>query len=486
MQSPPAPRPSPEATRRLREQIDHPILDADGHTIEYLPCIYDLVREIGGARAVDAFRLIVDAGSLVRSLSHDDARRVGAFRLGWWGLAVDTLDRATVMLPKLYYERLEELGLDYAVCYPTYGLTAIGLHDPDVRLPVVRAFNRYYAEEYRPYADRLAPAAIIPVHTPQEAIDELDYAVGELGLKVAMLSGHVVRARPGSENPRTGYWVDTLGLDTAHDYDPLWARAVELGVAPTFHSSALGLDTHNSPHSYVYNKLGSFAASLHALCRSLILGGATHRFPELRLAFLEGGVGWAAALYADLIGIWSKRNIEAVTQYDPRRVDRGALRALFEAHGSKAVRERLSELENSLHPLSDPEDPAMDDFARSGIKSPEDVRRIFARQLFFGCEADDVANVWGFAEDVNPLGLRLNALFGSDIAHWDVPDIREAVPESHELVDDGLLSEADYRAFVFENAVELWGGADPDFFEGTAVAQAAREHLSATRVRAAT
>lgn len=485
MPQPIARRPAPDATRRLRGRIDHPILDADGHAIEYLPCIYDRVRDIGGAKAVDAFRVVVDSGAIVRSLSPDDARRVGAFRLGWWGLAVDTLDRATAMLPKLYYERLDELGLDFAVCYPTYGLTAIGLHDPDVRLPVVRAFNGYFAEEYRPYADRLAPAAIIPVHTPQEAVDELDHAVGELGLKVAMLSGHVVRPRPGSANPRTSYWVDTLGLDTAHDYDPLWARAAELGVAPTFHSSALGLDTHNSPHNYVYNKLGSFAASLHALCRSLVLGGVTHRFPGLRLAFLEGGVAWAAVLYADLIAHWGKRNLEAVAQYDPRRVDRAVLREIFECYGSKAVRERLAELEGSLHPLSDPADPAVDEFARSGIDGPGDVRRIFAEQLFFGCEADDVTNSWGFAERVNPLGLRLNALFGSDIAHWDVPDLREAVPESYELVEAGLISEGDYRAFVFGNVVDLWGGANPDFFEGTAVADAARAHLGRARERSA-
>jgi predicted TIM-barrel fold metal-dependent hydrolase len=465
-------------TVRIRQQVDHPILDADGHAIEYLPCIYDLVRDLGGAKAVDGLRGLIDGMSMIRSLSVDDARRFGAFRMGWWGLAVDATDRASVMLPKLFYERLDELGLDLAVVYPTYGLLVIGIHDPDVRIPVARAFNRYYATEYAPYRDRILPAATIPMHTPEEAILELDYAVGELGLKVAMLSGHVVRPRPGSTDARGAHWVDTFGVNTAFDYDPFWRRCVEHKIAPTFHSSALGLDTHDSPTNYVYNKLGSFAGSLHALCRSLVLGGVLHRFPELRFAFLEGGAGWAAMLYADLIAHWKKRNLEAVGQYDPRRLERTRLRELFLEHGSAAVRERMSYLDGSLHPLSDPDDPAVDDFGRSGIRAPEDVRRFFAERLFFGCEADDPVNAWAFDTRVNPMGLKLNALFGSDIAHWDVPDIREAVPESHELVDDGLITADDYRAFVFGNIVDLWGGADPAFFEGTAVAEAARRHLA--------
>jgi predicted TIM-barrel fold metal-dependent hydrolase len=475
------PRPPHPDTVRIRAEIDHPILDGDGHAIEYLPAIFDLTRDLGGAKAVDSFRGMLAGMSAIRQLSREDALRFGAFRMGWWGLAVDATDRASAMLPKLYYERLDELGLDLAIVYPTYGLLAIGIHDPDVRIPVARAFNRYFAAEYAPYADRILPAATIPVHTPGEAIAEIDHAIGELGLKVAMLSGHVVRPRPGETNARGAHWVDTLGINSEHDYDPLWRRCAELEVAPTFHSSALGLDTHESPTNYVYNKLGSFAGSLHALCRSLILAGVLHRFPSLRFAFLEGGAGWAAMLYADLIAHWKKRGRDAVKQYDPRRLDRERLRALLAEHGSPAVRARLDGFADWLHPLSDPDDPAVDDFAAAGIEGADDVRALFATRLYFGCEADDPINAWAFDRRVNPGGLKLNALFGSDIAHWDVPDLRCAVPESHELVEAGLITPTDYRAFVFEHIVDLWGGTNPEFFAGTRVAEAARRHLASRR-----
>ena len=63
----------------------------------------------------------------------------------------------------------------------------------------------------------------------------------------------------------------------------------------------------------------------------------------------------------------------------------------------------------------------IDDFAESGIGSPEDIVDIFTRQLGFGCEADDPLNALAFSGTLLPRGVRLNAMFASDIGHWDVP-----------------------------------------------------------------
>jgi hypothetical protein len=53
--------------------------------------------------------------------------------------------------------------------------------------------------------------------------------------------------------------------------------------------------------------------------------------------------------------------------------------------------------------------------------------------FYFGCEADDPSNVWAFNARANPLGARLNAIFSSDIGHFDVPDMTEVVPEAYEM-----------------------------------------------------
>ncbi len=465
------PVPANTAVDRIRGRLDHPVIDSDGHLIEYLPVIYDLLEETGGADAVDGFRMVTGSSALTRTLSADDRRQAGAIRTPWWGLpAANTLDRATALLPALLYERLPELGIDVAVLYPTYGLTVMGIADDDVRRPAARAFNRYFAEVAREHGERLIPVAVIPTFTPDEALEELDYAVGELGLRAVMMGGLVTRPLSGENESRAARWVDGLGLDSLHDYDPVWARCVELGVSPTFHSTGMGWGSRVSPTNYVCNHIGNFAAAAEAVCRSLFFGGAFNRFPELRWAFHEGGAVWAVNLYSDICGHWEKRNAKAVRHYDPAALDRVRLRELFAAYGSERARGRIDQLNEGLEFLSDPdEDPAtLDEFAACGIAGLGDVRATFDR-LHFGCEADDPLTAVAFDRTLVPQETTLRAVFASDIGHWDVPDIRDVLPESYELVEKGVMSPDDFRAFTFDNPISLWCGTNPRFFEGTSI-----------------
>jgi hypothetical protein len=43
----------------------------------------------------------------------------------------------------------------------------------------------------------------------------------------------------------------------------------------------------------------------------------------------------------------------------------------------------------------------------------------------------------------------------------------EILGEAWELVEDGLIGEADFREFVFANPVRFYTSANPDFFRGT-------------------
>ncbi|HEV7524112.1 MAG TPA: amidohydrolase family protein [Acidimicrobiia bacterium] len=452
----------------VRAGLDHPVIDADGHGIEYLPWFRDLLRDEGGPGAVDAWDVVENGARLSRTLDADTKRALGLFRVSWWGLpSENTLDRASAMLPALLHERLDELGIDVAVCYPTYGLTVMGLDDPNLRVAAARAFNTYYAQAYAGLRDRLEPVAIVPTYAPEEAIAVLEHAVETLGLRVVMCTGLVHRPLPGENLPRGARWVDALGLDSAHDYDPLWQRFVELDVTPTFHSTGMGWGSRTSPSSYVANHVGSFGAAGEALCRSLLLGGVMHRFPELRFAFLEGGVTWAATLCSDLVGHWEKRHSDAMGQYDPARLDRALLTDLIERYGADEVRARVGDLDAALHMLSEPDEDRslLDEFAASGLRSPADIRETFARQCFFGCEADDPTWALAFAPEYH--GTRLGAMFASDLGHWDVPDATQVLPEAWELVERGLVTTDAFRAFTHDHALELWG---PKLFADTVLA----------------
>jgi hypothetical protein len=89
-----------------------------------------------------------------------------------------------------------------------------------------------------------------------------------------------------------------------------------------------------------------------------------------------------------------------------------------------------------------------------------------------------------FDTELNHYGARLNAILGSDIGHWDVPDMTKVMVEAYELVEDGFLNENDFRDFTFGNVAEMHTGMNRNFFKGTVV-EGAVEKLVADRAAAA-
>ena len=179
--------------------------------------------------------------------------------------------------------------------------------------------------------------------------------------------------------------------------------------------------------------------------------------------------------------IGKKRNARALAEVDPANLDRRGLAELFwplryEPRWAEQLKSWTPEGEGGMSAI--PGAGRYDDFAACGIERAEDIRDLFCRNLYFGCEADDPMNAWGFNARVNPYGAKVKTLFGSDIGHFDVADMREVLPEAHELADEGLITERDFRDFVFTNPVEFWGGMNPDFFKGTRVEKEAAAELA--------
>ena len=66
-------------------------------------------------------------------------------------------------------------------------------------------------------------------------------------------------------------------------------------------------------------------------------------------------------------------------------------------------------------------------------------------------------------------------MMGSDIAHWDVPDMTEVLEEAWEMVDHGWIDEAAFREFTFATRLRFYTGTNPDYFKGTVVEGAVDE-----------
>jgi hypothetical protein len=294
------------------------------------------------------------------------------------------------------------------------------------------------------------------------------------------MNGYAARPIPaarrlGPEASRYAFWLDTFGIDSDYDYDPVWARCRALGVNPTFHAGGMGWGSRNSISNYVYNHIGHFAAAGDAACKSLFLGGVTRRFPGLRFAFLEGGVAWACSLFSDLVGHWEKRNPEALENYNPANLDAEAFAGYFERYAERSFRGGVGTLTSATGGVTSAgQSEKVDEYAPCRIERVEDFLELFVEPFYFGCEADDPMNSWAFARRVNPLGARLHALFSSDIGHWDVPVLADVAWEAHEGVRDGILTPEEFRLLTFENPARFWTAGNPDFFAGTRVERAVR------------
>src|SRR4051812_29827701 len=94
----------------IRARINFPVIDSDGHAIEFAPALLDFLKEVGGEDMVKRYLGIGSLG-LTRvdwfSLTPQERRDRRVARPTWWGVPTkNTLDRVTAALPGLLYERM--------------------------------------------------------------------------------------------------------------------------------------------------------------------------------------------------------------------------------------------------------------------------------------------------------------------------------------------------------------------------------------------
>ena len=242
--------------RRSAESLPHPVVDIDGHMIEYFPALVRLPPRRGHRP-----RQPVDAAARARRLRPDGrlarvcapasapgggcrARRGGARRPGTRATSPPRCSRpsCTSGCPSsASTSRSCTRASGSSTCTWRTSGSAGRRAGPSTATTRRRSPGS---------ATGSCPVAAIPMVTPEEAIDELEHAVGELGFKAVVMNGFVQRpadafADAHPDLARWGMWVDTYGVDSAYDYDPVWAempRARRTRVVP------LGLDGLGQPH----------------------------------------------------------------------------------------------------------------------------------------------------------------------------------------------------------------------------------------------
>jgi predicted TIM-barrel fold metal-dependent hydrolase len=474
-----------ERVQTIRAGIDHPIIDCDGHIVEFLPDLMPFFKR-AGIESENHLRQISAVAAWGRTfrgdwskLSKQERARLRAPRPSSNDYASNVLDRATTMLPELMYERLDEIGIDFALVYPSLANFLTGLADEKNRRICCYEWNEYYMSLLGPFSDRLTMPAVIPMVTPEEAVEEL------LGYKIALIPAYVRRY---GDDASVGLWFDSFGMDSLYDYDALWTKTTEFGMPVSGHGNGYGDGwlARQSPSNYASSHMGHFANAQELLCRSLLMGGVTRRLPQQRFSFLEGGVAWAAMLFASVISHWEKRRHEVASAHvssHASTADIAELRELVSRYGG-AILQRcgsqvLDQVEDWLWDQPGEEGIDEDDWAAIGVTSKQDFVDRFVIPFAFGAESDDPMTATAFSK-ANPLGARLRVLFSSDMGHFDVPDLLGILDEAHEGVDDGWMTPDDFRDFTFTNPARFLTDMNPNFFTGTRVEGAVKELLASS------
>ena len=114
--------PSPEVVR-IREQLGHPVIDSDGHLVEFRPVAMEYIERAGGSDIAQRFTDEQRATFLSRDwygLTDDERMARWTHRPPFWGepLRNHGLDLATASFPDLLYARLDQLGIAKEVVTP--------------------------------------------------------------------------------------------------------------------------------------------------------------------------------------------------------------------------------------------------------------------------------------------------------------------------------------------------------------------------------
>jgi predicted TIM-barrel fold metal-dependent hydrolase len=168
-------------------------------------------------------------------------------------------------------------GIDVAIVFPSALLCIADAPDLARANDACRVYNDWFVGTYG-RSGRVRAMAAVNVADVAAAVIETRRAVTELGM--------------------VGVTVPPYTPDRHLDdpaFDPLWATVQELGVPIGIHG---GRSIHG-PHLNAagFGSQARFYAMVHPFHQmyamaDLTLGGVLERFPDLKVVFLEAGIGW--------------------------------------------------------------------------------------------------------------------------------------------------------------------------------------------------
>jgi len=179
-------------------------------------------------------------------------------------------------------------GLDVSLCFPSLlagfaGTKFSQLKDPDLGLACVRDWNDWLAEEwYGAYPSRFIPMQVSYFADPQVAAAD-----------IAANAGRGFKALSLPEAPHN------VGFPSIHNdyWDPILRACEESGTVVMLHTGTGGWGNATvSPESPIEQPTTLFPACSLLTIADWLWARVPLRFPKLRIALAEGGIGWIPML----------------------------------------------------------------------------------------------------------------------------------------------------------------------------------------------
>jgi predicted TIM-barrel fold metal-dependent hydrolase len=301
--------------------IDFPINDADNHMYEtresftrHLPKEWTgLIKyvEVEGRTKIaiknqiseyipnPTFEVVARPGVQQDYFMHGN--KEGKSRREMLGKAMKAED--AFFLPEPRLKRMDELGIDKALMWPTLAslLEERLVDDPRATHAVIHALNQWMHEQWTfDYEGRIFATPVISLPIVDQAIAELEWVL-ERGAKIVLIRPAPV---PGFEGTRS------FALP---EFDPFWQRVVEADIAVGMHASDDGYTKYvniwegNRGEYLPFKNQNAFEEVFRSYHRgiqdamaSAICHGLFARFPSLRILPVENGSRWVGPLLETL------------------------------------------------------------------------------------------------------------------------------------------------------------------------------------------
>jgi len=195
--------------------------------------------------------------------------------------------------PKARLVDMDRDGVSAEVLYPTHGLRTFTLEDPELRAACFRAHNDQITDYIAGAPSRLLGIAMIETTDIAAAVKELERCA-KLEHRGAMISSAPPPDRPYS----------------SREYDPLWAAASEMKMPLSLH-----VLTGTGPRKLMRDILKTsplffrhqYVVELQNTLLQFIEGEVFERFPNLKVAIVESGVGWMLGFATNADFAWLRQ-----------------------------------------------------------------------------------------------------------------------------------------------------------------------------------